>query len=66
MTRAVCYPLMYAGVSAAWPKQEHHVGSTQWPERAKGPYAATVTCSLLSLAVIIFACRLSGNLLITC
>lgn len=45
MAHAVCYPLMYAGVSAVRPKERQHVCSTQWPERAKGPYAAIVTCS---------------------
>lgn len=57
---AVCYPLMYAGVSAVRPKQRQHVGMAQWPGRAKGPYAAMspAACCLLqpsSLPVVCLA-----------
>lgn len=42
-------------VSAMRPEQGQDIGRAGWPGRSKSPYAATVTCSLLSPAAILLA-----------
>lgn len=47
--------------SSCYGLMEHHAGRTGGQKEQKGPYAVTVTCSLLSLAAIIFCLPVSSE-----